>query len=94
MSRLCHRAIGIDTNRGSRRILVQRRLARYLIGVLERFNEYENLGVSSIIQMDPVKRITRIFRNGDLLKTDLERLEAGGRSIPFDTKAIFAEMDE
>ena len=60
---------------------------------LERFAEYEELGVPCIVQMDPEKRITHGYRSGGLTRQDLKELDPGDRSIPFDTEALYAQLD-
>lgn len=59
-----------------------------------RFAEYEALGVPFILQMDPEDRKTHLYRSGDLLQRELTTLDIGDRSIPFDTQALYAKLDE
>jgi Uma2 family endonuclease len=63
---------------------------------LERFREYEQLGVRYIIQMDPVRRTSHLFIHGDLMSAqDLSSLDiAPGKSLPFPAAALLALLDE
>ncbi|MBV9505344.1 MAG: Uma2 family endonuclease [Acidobacteriia bacterium] len=63
---------------------------------LERFREYEQLGVRHIILMDPVRRTTHLFLHGDLVsRHDLAAFEiAPGRSLPFPAAQLLALLDE
>jgi Uma2 family endonuclease len=61
---------------------------------LQRFRDYENLGVRYIVQMDPEDRTTFQFANGDLARRDLLSVEVPERgSLPFDTRALLARLD-
>jgi Uma2 family endonuclease len=63
--------------------------------ILQRFAEYEKLGVRYIVQMDPEDRTTFLFVNGDLVRRDLSSLEVLDRgSLPFDSRALLARLDE
>jgi Uma2 family endonuclease len=64
-----------------------------LNSVMARFQEYETLGVRFIIQMDPERRVTHVYEHGSLIQRELTSLDHGGMSIPFDTRALFAELD-
>ena len=64
-----------------------------LNAVMARFQEYELLGVRFMIQMDPERRITHVYERGNLLQRELTSLDYEGKSIPFDTRALFAELD-
>jgi Uma2 family endonuclease len=61
--------------------------------VLERFEEYQALGVLSIVQMDPVKRITRVFEASNLIRKELRMLDKRDRPIPFDTVELYSRLD-
>ena len=63
---------------------------------LERFREYEQLGVRYIILMDPVRRTTHLFLHGDLVsRHDLAAFDiAPGRSLPFPAAQLLALLDE
>ena len=51
---------------------------------LQRFSEYEKLGVRYIVQMDPEDRTTFLFVNGDLVRRDLSSFDVLDRgSLPF-----------
>src|SRR5947208_8354574 len=62
---------------------------------VRRLREYEKLGVRHIVQMDPRDRTTFVFVNGDLVRRDLSSIEVPGRgSLPFDSRALLARLDE
>jgi Uma2 family endonuclease len=62
---------------------------------MQRFREYETLGVPHIVQMDPEDRTTFVFLNGDLVRRDLTAIEVPGRgSLPFDTRELLSRLDE
>jgi Uma2 family endonuclease len=62
---------------------------------MQRFREYERLGVRYIVQMDPEDRTTFVFVNGDLVRRDLTSLEVPGRGpLPFDSLELLARLDE
>jgi Uma2 family endonuclease len=43
--------------------------------------------------MDPVDRTTYMYRSGILIRQELKQLQIAPESIPFDTEALYAEMD-
>lgn len=62
---------------------------------LKRFREYEKLGVRYIVQMDPEDRTTFLFVKGDLLRRDISEFEIPARgTLPFDSRALLARLDE
>jgi Uma2 family endonuclease len=62
---------------------------------IQRFREYERLGVRYVVLMDPEDRTTFAFVNGDLVRRDLTSLEVPGRGeLPFDSAALLALLDE
>lgn len=62
---------------------------------MQRFREYEELGVPHIVQMDPEDRTTVAYVHGDLVRRDFTVLEMPGRgSLPFDSRARLARLDE
>lgn len=62
---------------------------------LQRFREYEKLGVHYIVQMDPEDRTTFAFVNGDLVRRDLTGFEVTGLgTLPFDSRELLARLDE
>ncbi len=62
---------------------------------LQRFREYEKLGVLYIVQMDPEDGTTFLFVNGDLTRRDLTSFEVPSRgSIPFDSRELLARLNE
>jgi len=61
---------------------------------IQRFREYEKLGVRHIVQMDPEDRTTFVFVNGDLARRDLSGFEVPGRGpLPFDSRELLAGLD-
>jgi Uma2 family endonuclease len=61
--------------------------------VMARFRDHEALGVRWIILMDPERRVTYVYEHGSLLERELTSLDYETNSIPFDTRALFAELD-
>lgn len=62
---------------------------------IQRFREYEKLGVRHIVQMDPEDRTTFVFAGGDLVRRDLSSFEVPGRGpLPFDSRELLARLDE
>ena len=62
---------------------------------MQRFRDYERLGVRHIVQMDPEDRTTFVFTNGDLVRRDLTSLEVPDRGqLPFDSRELLARLDE
>lgn len=62
---------------------------------MQRFRDYESLGVRHIIQMDPEDRTTFLYSHGDLVRRDLTTLELpDGALLPFDTGSLLAQLDE
>jgi Uma2 family endonuclease len=62
---------------------------------IQRFRDYEKLGVRHIVQMDPEDRTTFVFTNGDLVRRDLTSLEVPDRGLlPFDSRELLARLDE
>ena len=59
--------------------------------VIERFEEYQALGVPHIVQMDPDRRVTYIFESDNLIRKELTTLT---ENLPFDTAALYAQLDE
>lgn len=56
---------------------------------MQRFHDYAELGVPHIIQMDPEDRVTRVYRNGDLIATGLTSLALpDGGSIDFNSSQL------
>ncbi len=61
---------------------------------LQRFREYEKLGVRYILQMDPEDRTTFQFVNGDLTRRDLFSFEVPDRGpVPFDSAELLRRLD-
>src|SRR5262249_1743340 len=61
--------------------------------VLARFQDYDVIGVRFLMQMDPERRVTHLYEHGSLIQRELTSLEHGEKSIPFDTRVLFAELD-
>lgn len=62
---------------------------------MQRFRDYQTLGVRHIIQMDPADRTTFVFSNGDLIRRDLTTLEVSDHGqLPFDSRELLARLDE
>jgi Uma2 family endonuclease len=62
---------------------------------IQRFREYEKLGVRYIVQMDPEDRTTFVFVGGDLVRRDLSSFEVPDRGpLPFDSRELLARLDE
>ncbi len=61
--------------------------------VMARFRDHEALGVRWIILMDPERRVTYVYEHGSLLERELTAIDYETNSIPFDTRALFAELD-
>lgn len=61
--------------------------------ILARFRDYEVLGVSHLVHLDPENFIAWRYREGSLIKTDFSTLSLPGRpDLPFDSIAIFEQM--
>jgi Uma2 family endonuclease len=62
---------------------------------LQRFREYEALGVRYIVQMDPEDRTTFLFANGDLTRRDLTSFDVPDRgAVPFDSRELLSRLDQ
>lgn len=62
---------------------------------LERFHEYEKLGVRHIVQMDPEDQTTYVFEQGNLVRRDLEEMALdANRVLPFNSRALLRLLDE
>jgi Uma2 family endonuclease len=59
---------------------------------LQRFRDYQALGVPFIVQMDPEAAITHLFEANNLICRELEALDFPGRSIPFQTRGLYARL--
>jgi Uma2 family endonuclease len=61
---------------------------------IQRFREYQKLGVRHIVLMDPEDRTTFVFMRGDLVRRDLTNIDVPGRGLlPFDSAALLAMLD-
>jgi Uma2 family endonuclease len=61
---------------------------------MQRFREYEKLGVRHIVQMDPADRTSFGFVNGDLVRRDFLGFELPGGQLPFDSRELLARLDD
>lgn len=62
---------------------------------IQRFREYEKIGVRYIVLMDPEDRLTFSFVNGDLVQRDLSSFELpNGEQLPFPGAELLARLDE
>ena len=62
---------------------------------MRRFREYARLGVRHIIQMDPEDRTTHLYVEGDMLQVrELDALDTPAGSLPFNSQALLALLDE
>jgi Uma2 family endonuclease len=61
---------------------------------LKRFADYAALGVRFILLMDPEDRITHVYQSGALSRQEVQQLGEGSEAIPFDTQALYAELDK
>jgi Uma2 family endonuclease len=63
--------------------------------VVQKFKDYATLGVPHSILLDPVERVTYTFRDGYLVGGHITSLDLpDGRSIPFPTERLMAQLDE
>jgi Uma2 family endonuclease len=61
--------------------------------ILDRFADYESIGVQHLIQLDPKQHVARRYQNGSLIRTDFQSLSLPGRpDLPFDSAAIFQQL--
>jgi Uma2 family endonuclease len=61
---------------------------------LDRLGEFQQIGVRHIILLDPEKCIAFRFDDGSLLQTKFTSLDLPTGSVPFDTEALFRELQE
>ena len=61
---------------------------------LDRFRDYQQLGVPHVVLLDPEKLIAFRFENGSLLQTRFSTLDLPSGSIPFETEALFQQLVE
>ncbi len=62
---------------------------------MQRFREYEKLGVPHIVQMDPEDRTTFVFVSGNLVRRDLSSFEVPDRGcLPFESRELLSRLDE
>lgn len=61
--------------------------------ILDRFEDYENIGVAHLIHMDPENCVAWRYREKSLIRTDFRSLALPGRpDLPFDSPAIFDQL--
>jgi Uma2 family endonuclease len=62
---------------------------------IQRFRDYERLGVPHIVLMDPVDRATFLFVSGDLVRRDLTGFDVPGKgTLPFDSRELLSRLDQ
>jgi len=62
---------------------------------IQRFRDYEKLGVPQIILMDSEDRSTFVFATGDLVRRDLDGFEIPGHGfLAFPSAELLARLDE
>jgi Uma2 family endonuclease len=61
---------------------------------MQRFREYEKLGVRYIVQMDPADRTSFEFVNGNLVRRDFSGFDLPGGHLPFDSRELLARLDD
>lgn len=60
--------------------------------ILDRFADYENIGVQHLIHLDPEQHIAFRYENGLLIQTGFHSLSLADRpELPFDSAAIFEQ---
>lgn len=63
---------------------------------LARFRDYERIGVTHIVQMDPVTQVAHRYFEGSLIRTEFTSLDvvgSSGRLLPFDSAELFAQLE-
>ena len=63
--------------------------------ILDRFRDYEGIGVAAIVQMDPERFVAHRFSGGSLIETKFQTLCAlphADQVVPFDSDALFAQL--
>jgi Uma2 family endonuclease len=61
---------------------------------MQRFRDYQGIGVPHIIQMDPEDRTTFVYVSGDLGRRDLTTIDVPGVGpLPFDSRELLARLD-
>lgn len=59
----------------------------------DRFEDYRNMGVCSMVLMDPERYIAYEFHDGSLIARPFETLQLpDSKTVPFDTNALFAQL--
>lgn len=61
---------------------------------LQRFRDYESVGVSNLVLMDPEQRIAFKFERGSLIQTQFESLELPTGNVPFNSDSLFLQLSE
>ena len=62
---------------------------------MQRFRDYDRLGVPHIVQMDHEDRTTFVYSSGDLIRRDLTGFDIPDRGfLPFDSRALLARLDK
>lgn len=63
-----------------------------LAGTRDRFLDYQQIGVYSLVLMDPEKYIAYEFRDGSLIAQPFKTLGLPGGLVDFDTEALFEQL--
>jgi Uma2 family endonuclease len=61
---------------------------------LDRFRDYQQLGILHILLLDPEKLVAFRFQDGSLLQTRFSSLDLPTGSVPFDSEALFEQLVE
>src|ERR1700722_14613305 len=62
---------------------------------LARFRDYKRIGVLQMVLLDPEELIAyRFDEKGSLLESEFTTLELPSGSLPFDTEALFRQLEE
>jgi Uma2 family endonuclease len=59
---------------------------------LQRFKDYQALGVPFIVQMDPEAAITHVFEANNLICKELDALNLPDLPIPFNTRELYERL--
>ena len=66
-----------------------------LTDTLDRFEDYKQIGVQSLVLMDPERYLAYEFRGASLIARPFQTLDLpDSRTIPFDTGRLFAQLQQ
>ena len=66
-----------------------------LTDTLDRFEDYKQIGVQSLVLMDPERYIAYEFRGASLIARPFQTLDLpDSRTLPFDTGQLFAQLQQ